>query len=604
MIVVNDGSTDATADYLESCSGIRVITHVNNCGFVQSINDGAAAARGRFLHLLNNDTIVTPGWMAPLLRTFELDTIGAVGSQLRAPDGTISEAGGVVWKDGNASNFGRGRSAKDPAVAFPRAVDYCSAASLMIRADLFRQLGGFSQEFAPAYYEDVDLCFRVRAAGYRVAYHPDSVVVHFEGATSGTDTSSGVKSFQIAHRDMFAEKWSAELTKHFPADTDLLDRAALRLAGNRTILVIDSFIPFHDHSAGGRRLLAIMRLMRDLDWHVIFIADDGGEYEPYTSHARKAGIEVIPHRGNALRAIRDLPVNFDVAWVSRPDLLEKCMPELRRRTTAKIIYDTVDLHYLRLQREAELTGHDNGWQALRELEHSLARRSDCTVVTSSAEQARLTLAGIRAHLVPIIEEWVPTRAAYSARQDLLFLGNYTHEPNVDAATWLVSEIMPRVWKRIPHMRLTLAGAEPTPAIERLSSDRVTVTGFVPDVRQLFDHARLSVSPLRFGAGMKGKIVQSLAHGLPVVTTSIGAEGIGLQNERNAFIADDADAFADAILRVYGDETTWSQMAALSHEAAQQFTPRAVRASLESALEAALKPEIEVGVDFSFSTHSA
>jgi GT2 family glycosyltransferase/glycosyltransferase involved in cell wall biosynthesis len=605
VIVVDDGSTDGTAEYLESCSGIRVITHVDNHGFVQSINDGAAAARGRYLHLLNNDTIVTPGWMAPLLRTFELrDRIGAVGSQLRAPDGTISEAGAVVWKDGNAANFGRGRSAKDAAVAFPREVDYCSGASFMVRADVFRELGGLSHEFAPAYYEDVDFCFRLRSAGYHVLYQPDSVVVHFEGGTAGTDTASGAKRFQNLHCGAFAEKWRAELTKHFPADSDLLERAARRLAGKRTVLVIDSFVPFHDRSAGGRRLLAIMRLMRELDWHVIFIADDGGEYEPYTSHARKMGIEVIPHRGNALRVIRDLPVSFDVAWVSRPDLLEKCMPELRRHTTAKIIYDTVDLHYLRLQREAELTGHDNAWRAVRELEHSLARRSDCTIVTSNAEQARLALAGIRAHLVPIIEEPVQTHAAYSARHDLLFLANYTHEPNVDAATWLVTDIMPRVWQRIPNMHLTLAGAEPTPAIERLAGERVTVTGFVPDVRPLFDSARLFVAPLRFGAGMKGKIVQSLAHGLPVVTSPVGAEGIALRNEINAIVADDADSIADGILRLYTEEALWTQLSAQSREAAQQFTPRAVRSMLESALVAALEPEVQVRVDFSSSTHSA
>lgn len=611
VIVVDDGSTDGTPEYLESCSGIRIITHVNNHGFVHSINDGAAAARGRYLHLLNNDTIVTPGWMASLLRTFETrDRVGAVGSQLRAPDGTISEAGALVWKDGNAANFGRGRSAKDPGVAFPREADYCSAASLMVRADVFRELGGLSADFAPAYYEDVDLCFRLRAAGYRVLYQPDSVVVHFEGGTSGTDVSAGVKQFQALHRQVFAQKWSAELAAHFPPDADLIDRAARRLAGKRTALVIDSFVPFDDRSAGGRRMLAVMRLMRELDWHVIFIADDGGEYEPYTSRARRAGIEVVPHRGDALDAIRRIPVNVDLAWVSRPDLLEKYMPELRRRTTAKIVYDTVDLHYLRLHREAQLTGRQNGWEAMRGLEYDLARRSDCVVVTSSVERDLLSAAGILSHVVPIIEEPVQTRAAYTARQDLLLLANYTHEPNADAAVWLVTEIMPRVWERIPNLQITLAGAEPTPAVARLAGDRVHVTGYVPDVRPLFESARLFVAPLRFGAGMKGKIVQSLAHGLPVITTSIGAEGIGISSGANGLIANDADAFANGILQIYSDEALWSQIAAQSLQTAQHFAPNTVRANIARVLEAALalrqaQDDTEaVGVDLGFSAHSA
>lgn len=605
VIVVDDASTDGTAGYLESCSGIRVVRHVTNHGFLQSANDGAAAARGRYLHFLNNDTIVTRGWMHSLLRTFESrEKVGAVGSQLRAPDGSISEAGALVWKDGNAANFGRGRSAGDPGVAFPREVDYCSAASLMVRTDLFRELGGFSQEFAPAYYEDVDLCFRVRGAGYHVLYQPASVVLHFEGASSGTDVNSGVKRFQLEHRQRFAEKWSAELAQHFPPDTELIERAARRLAGKRTALVIDSFIPFEDRSAGARRMLAIMRLMRDLDWHVIFIADDGGEYEPYTTLARREGIEVIPHRGDASTAIADRPVHVDVAWVSRPDLLQKYLPVLRRRTNAKVIYDTVDLHFLRLQREAELTGRDNGWRGMRELELELAQKCDCTVVTSDFERGLLIESGIESYVIPIIEEPVQTHAAYSARQDVLFLGNYTHEPNVDAAAWLVGEIMPLVWERNANVRLTLAGAEPTPAVQRLAGDRVRVTGHVPDLRPLFDSARLFVAPLRFGAGMKGKIVQSVAHGLPVVTTAIGAEGIGLTDEVNALLAETPEQIADAILRAYSEESLWSSLAAGARQTAQRFAPDAVRPHLKRALDGAVEQQVQVRVDFGFSTHSA
>jgi GT2 family glycosyltransferase len=605
VIVVDDVSTDGTSEYLESCSGIRVVTHVTNQGFLHSANDGAATARGRYLHFLNNDTIVTRGWMLSLLRTFESrDKVGAVGSQLRAPDGSISEAGALVWKDGNAANFGRGRSAMDPGVAFPREVDYCSAASLMVRADLFRELGGFSQEFAPAYYEDADLCFRVRKAGYHVLYQPASVVLHFEGASCGTDVNHGVKRFQLEHRQRFAQKWSAELTQHFPPDTELIERAARRLAGRRTALVIDSFIPFEDRSAGARRMLAIMRLMRDVGWHVIFIADDGGEYEPYTTLARREGIEVIPHRGDASAAIADRPVHVDVAWVSRPDLLKKYLPVLRRRTNAKVIYDTVDLHFLRLQREAELTGRNNGWPGLRELELDLARKCDCTIVTSDFERGLLIESGIESYVIPIIEQPVQTHAAYSARQDVLFLGNYTHEPNVDAAAWLIGQIMPLVWDRNANIHVTLAGAEPTPAVQRLASDRVHVTGHVRDLRPLFDSARLFVAPLRFGAGMKGKIVQSLAHGLPVVTTPIGAEGIGLTDEVNVLLAETPERIADAILRAYSEESLWSSLAAGARQAAQRFTPDAVRPHLKRALDSAVEQNIQVGVDFGLSTHTA
>jgi glycosyltransferase involved in cell wall biosynthesis len=164
--------------------------------------------------------------------------------------------------------------------------------------------------------------------------------------------------------------------------------------------------------------------------------------------------------------------------------------------------------------------------------------------------------------------------------------------------------MPRVWERIPNLQITLAGAEPTPAVARLAGDRVRVTGYVPDVRPLFESARLFVAPLRYGAGMKGKIVQSLAHGLPVITTSIGAEGIGIASGENGLIADDVRAFANGILQLYSDEALWSQVAAQSLQTAQQFAPNAVRAKIARVLEAALEPEVPVGIDRGLSTYSA
>lgn len=601
VIVVDDASTDGTAEYLESCSGIRIITHATRYGVIRSLNDGAAGARGRYLHFLSSDTIVTPGWMVKLLRTFESgESAGAAGSQVRGAGGRVLQAGALVWKDGTMSDFGRGRHAKDPAVSFPRNVDYCSSDSIMVRADLFRQLGGFSTDFesAPEPFKDADLCMRLRENGYHVMYQPGSIAVRPERPAGGTDDPAG------AHCGQFAAKWCRELTSHFPPDSDLLERAARRLTGEKTALVIDSFIPFEDRSAGGRRLLSIMKLMRELGWHVIFIADDGGAYEPYTSIARTAGIEVIPHRGDASSSIMNLPVAVEAAWVSRPDVLQKYLPLLHRRAHTRVVYDTVDLHFLRLQREAEFRGHETNWTFMRQIELDLCRKADCTVVTSGYERDLLAENGIKAHVVPIIEQPVETHAAYSARNGVLFLGNYTHEPNVDAVEWLVQEIMPRVWERNEHIRLILAGAEPTPAVQRLAGERVEVAGYVRDVRTLFAGTRVFAAPLRFGAGMKGKIVQSLAHGVPVVTTRIGAEGIGLTDNASALIAETPEQIAGAILRAYNDESLWSALAAGARQCAQPFTPDAVLPHVKRALDAAVEQNVQIGVDFGFSTHSA
>lgn len=605
VIVVDDASTDGTAAYLDRCSGVRVVRHAQNQGFLDSANDGAHAAHGRYICFLNNDTIVTPGWLQPLLHALQSDaTVGAAGAQLRAPDGSISEAGAIVWRDASGMNFGRGKNASHPEFLYPRDVDYCSAACLMIRTDLFRELGGFAPEFRPGYYEDVDLCFRLRERGYRVRYQPDSVVIHVEGGTSGKDERAGMKRYQALNRALFETKWRETLNSHYAPDVRNAERAARRLQGARTVLVIDSFIPFDDRSAGGRRTLQIMRLMRELGWHVIFLADDGGEYEPYTQRARAAGIEVLPHRGDALDVLHDLPVHIDVAWISRPDLVHKYAEAVRISTGAQIVYDTVDLHFIRLRREAMVTGHATNWQAVREMELQLAREADCTVVTTEDERHILAAQGVDARVVPIIEASTPGEAPFEGRRDLLFLGNYTHEPNVDAALWLANAIMPLVWEQLPDVRLILAGADPNPPVQRLANDRISVTGYVPDIAHLFGAARLCVAPLRFGAGMKGKIVQSLAHGLPVVTTKTGAEGIGLIDGADALIADDAQEVADAIVRAYTDAVLWETLAMGARRSAERFTPQAVRGAVERALDQALLQREEmVGNDVRHPAHA-
>jgi glycosyltransferase involved in cell wall biosynthesis len=472
----------------------------------------------------------------------------------------------------------------------------------MVRTAVFRQVGGFSGKFGDSIYEDADFCFSIRAAGYSVLYQPDSVVAHHGVGSRCGEGRTGMPALEI-QRGIFADKWAAELEKHYPHGNDLIDRAARRLTGERTALVVDSFIPFDDRSAGGMRLLAIMRLMRELNWHVVFVADDGGEYEPYVSRVRRAGVEVIPHRGDATRVIEDIGTQIDLAWVSRPDLLQRYLPPLRRKATA-IVYDTVDLHFLRLQREAVVTGRDDGWRAMRELEIALIQRSDCTVVTSPTERDLLIQGGLSTHVIPIIEQPVQTHTAYSERQGLLFLANYTHQPNVDAALWLIDEIMPRVWTHIPNLCVTLAGAEPTPVIQRLAGEYVRVTGHAPDIRPVLEHSRVFVAPLRFGAGMKGKVVKSLVHSLPVITTSCGAEGIGLLDEDSALIADDAASFAEAIVRLYNDEPLWKKLSMQGHRVAEQYTPQAVKPLLESALNAALNHQHKVRIDVGSSAHTA
>lgn len=218
IIVVDDGSTDETAIRIQELAdrgaGLKVVRNETNEGFVSSCNRGARVATGDVLVFLNNDTIALPGWFPPLLRVFrDHPDAGAVGGRLVFPDGQLQEAGGVVFSDGSAANFGRDDYDVDaPLYRFVREVDYCSAALLATPRHLFEEVGGFDVRYAPAYYEDTDYCFEVRKRSHRVYYQPESVIVHYEGGTSGTDLSSGVKRYQLVNRAKFVTKWSHVLS--------------------------------------------------------------------------------------------------------------------------------------------------------------------------------------------------------------------------------------------------------------------------------------------------------------------------------------------------------------------------------------------------------
>jgi GT2 family glycosyltransferase len=224
VVVVDDGSkekTQAVLDRWEAASprlSLKVVRNESNCGFTESCNRGAAAAEGDILVFLNDDTLPQMGWLSALLRTFrEHPNVGAVGGKLVYPDGSLQEAGDVVFNDGTGANFGRGDyCADDPLYSYVREVDYCSAALLATPRQLFEEIGGFDERYSPAYYEDTDYCFAVRKHGLKVVYQPESVVVHTEGATSGTDLTSGVKRYQVVNQSKFVEKWKKELSKQPP----------------------------------------------------------------------------------------------------------------------------------------------------------------------------------------------------------------------------------------------------------------------------------------------------------------------------------------------------------------------------------------------------
>ncbi|MEO0835369.1 MAG: tetratricopeptide repeat protein [Cyanobacteria bacterium J06642_3] len=600
IILVNDCSTDQTESILTPITAINLVSSESNQGFIYSCNQGASLAKGEYLYFLNNDTEIKANCIESLIKVLvEDEQVGAVGSKLIYPQGSLQEAGGIIWQDASGWNYGRQDNPFDPKYNYLRPVDYCSGASLMVRREVFEQLNGFERDFAPAYYEDTDLCFAIRhQLNMKVMYQPQSEVIHYEGISSGTSTTSGTKKYQVVNGVKFQQKWATALlgNNYLPnVGIDNVPLATRRYLGKKTILVIDSYVPSYDRESGSRRLFELLKIFKSLDYHVIFAADNGVKEQPYVSLLQSLEIETLYTQDGYGTVIEQqieerLPL-IDLAWICRPELNDKYASIIRQQESIKLIYDTIDLHYLRLKRAWELSPEKDPalaseWIDMQSQELKMAHQADLTITVTPIEQKLLQQQAVdKVAVIPNVHHsYQGDIPGFEERSGILFIGSYNHPPNVDAVLWLCQSIMPLVWQTNPRLKVTLLGSNPNADVLALQSDRITVTGYIDDVSSYFLSHRLSVSPLRYGAGMKGKIGQSLEYALPVVSTSIGTEGMNLVPNQNILEANDTAEFARQILLLNYNETLWHQLSSNAHSAIAAYNPDGIKKTIQYTLQ--------------------
>ena len=567
VIVVDDCSPDNSIEVLANIKGIRLICKEQNQGFIRSCNAAANVAEGEYLYFLNNDTQVMAGWLDELLRTFsEFPGTGLAGSKLVYPDGRLQEAGCIIWQDGSAWNFGRLQDPLVPVYNYAREVDYCSGASIMVPKALFDELGGFDDHYLPAYCEDSDLALKIRENGYRVIYQPLSTVFHFEGITSGTDTTQGTKAYQIDNMKKVYERWKSRLQTHQPNSVDV-DSAKDRCS-QRRVLFIDSCTPTPDQDSGSIDSYNLMLLLREMKFQVTFIPEDNFLYmQDYTMALQRAGIEVLyaPYYRTVTQHLKEVGDRYDLAFLCRPLVADHHLQYIRRFCPkAKILFHTVDLHFVRLMREAELSVDKSKLKAaheMKQLEFSIIAAADMTTVISTEEHSLLLnhLPNMKIKILPYSRHIVGTKIGFYNRSNIVFIGSYQHRPNISAVMYFVSEIMPLLRIRLPSVCFYVVGSKVTPEIQALATEDVIITGFVEDLNSFLDKMRISVAPLLYGAGIKGKIGSAMAVGLPVVATPLAVEGMSLSDGENILVADGAEAFADAITKLYKDEALWNRL---------------------------------------------
>ena len=564
VIIADDGSIDDTVRLEQVVKGIKIIHNKENILFLRNCNQAASFARGKYLIFLNNDTQVQCNWMESLVKLLEnRSDVGMAGSKLLFPDGILQEAGGIIWQDGTGTNYGRGDTPDAPEYNYVKEVDYISGASIIVRKELWDEIGGFDERYAPAYCEDSDFAFEVRAHGKKVMYQPTSEVVHFEGVSNGTDSTEGIKRYQSVNEEKLWQKWQKILASEQCQKREGSFGARERKRNRKTIVMFSDLTPQYDCDAGSKTIYSYLKLFLEKGYIVKFVPEDFKTVAPYTYELQQMGIEVLYgdyYKKYIDRWLFEHQNEIEYAFINFPNSGERFI-DILKCTSIKIRYYGVDLHYLRKRREYALTGEQeclNLSEKLYKTEKNIIEKAQQVYYPSEVEVQIIKKEFKRDAKVlsPFMYEWNKEIMKYNPeeREGIMFVGGFNHPPNVDAVLWFATEIYPQI-KEIRETNFYIVGSNEPVEIQNLTQKGIIHLGYLSEeeLQNLYRRIKLVIVPLRFGAGIKGKVVDAMYQGVPMVATSIGIEGIP-EAEKYIEIADDAKTFEKKIIDLYADNT--------------------------------------------------
>jgi len=559
VIIVDNASTDETPALLDRIRNAKILRNSSNLGFSVGCNQAADLSTGKYLFFLNNDTEVMPNSIKALVDTLENGTgIGAVGGKLIFPDGTLQEAGSIIWRNGSCTGYGRNDDPFKPEYSFVRDVDFCSGAMLLTPRDLFLSLGKFDTMYATAYYEDADYCMKLWSNGYRVVFQPFAIVIHHEFGSMGRNNSL---LLQKLNQEKFKNKWQDTLPGHNALQPGNILISREHKSRSKRILFIDDRIPDYHLGSGYPRTHRMLLMLVEMGYKITFFPMLLQGNVPEISHPLQSlGVEVIyanPGKKIDINTfLSSRPNYYHLAYVSRPHNLRDSIKHFKKHSiNTRIIYDAEAIFSLRDIAFSELNGKPLTKSAKKSMilkEVSLLNKADVITSISKKEMEVLTNFGVPSvHLLGYFIEPTPSPATFEERKDILFVGGILGcpSPNEDAVRYFIAQILPLVRQEV-DCEFYVVGTNKVKAIWDLASDYVHIVGKVNDLADYYNRCRLFVVPTRYSAGISLKLLEASANGLPAVVTPLTAEQIGWQDNRDFLVGDDQTDFARKVVELY------------------------------------------------------
>jgi GT2 family glycosyltransferase len=561
IIVVDDASTDQTKEALKSLRGITVLRNLTNAGYLISTNRGAAQAskNSNYLVLLNNDTEPIDGWLDRLFETIEKDEgVAIVGSALIYPNGSLQEAGCQIFANGNAWNLGRGGNPFNHLFTFSREVDYCSAASIIVRKTFWLDKDGFDTRYVPAYCEDSDLALEAWDKGYKVMYEPKSWVIHHEGLSHGISTNSGVKKYQIRNSQKFFERWETDLKNHWE-DLGVPRFEAVRNSKG-IVVVCDRQLPSLTRDSGSVRTFQVIRHIQAIGYHVVLVCLDNATTEVDLDLLRSTGVEVHQNFNDFYDSLFLRRERVRAIWTIRQEVYNFFSKELKQIAPPAIfIADLLDIKY----REDY-----NPISGVAKSQLQIANEVDKVILVSEVEAQEFNEQSKSNKASVLWVEFEPQKIEldWKDSKGLIFVGGFRHLPNLEGIQWFSDKVLPLLNDLGFDAPIRVIGSGlDAEKIAELSRKGMQIMGEVEDLSLCYKKSRIAIVPLLNGAGRKGKVGEAMSYGIPIVSTSVGIQGFNNFINAGVAVADTPREMAQAIYNLHENFNLWKNAAGLGKD---------------------------------------